>query len=82
MYEFMITQMHVIIVLERRKHFSPSNGSRVDDIGEFKRELQFGNANYASKLTIVRTVRPWNMTDDLKNKANLRDLIAATGKLD
>ena len=34
-------------------------------IGEFKLELQSGNAQSGSNLTIFRTVRPWHLTDDL-----------------
>ena len=39
------------------QHFVP--------IGEFKQELQSGNAQSGSNLTIFRVVRPWNLTDDL-----------------
>ena len=48
-------------------------------IGEGKLELQSGNAQFASKLVfffVVRDLEIWWMT---LNKANLRDLIAATG---
>ena len=34
-------------------------------IGEFKLELQSGNAQSGSNLTIFRAVRRWNLTDDL-----------------
>ena len=34
-------------------------------IGEFKLELQSGNAQSRSNLTIFRAVWPWNLTDDL-----------------
>ena len=34
-------------------------------IGEFKLELQSGNAQFGSNSTIFRAVRPWNLTDDL-----------------
>ena len=34
-------------------------------IGEFKLELQSGNAQFGSNLTIFRAVRPWNLMDDL-----------------
>ena len=34
-------------------------------IGEFKLELQSGNAQSGSNSTIFRAVRPWNWTDDL-----------------
>ena len=35
-------------------------------IGEFKLELQSGNARFRSKSTIFLAVWPWNLTDDLK----------------
>ena len=35
-------------------------------IGEFKLELQSGNAQSVSNSTIYSTVRPWNLTDDLE----------------
>ena len=34
-------------------------------IGEFKLELRSGNAQSGSNSTILRAVRPWNLTDDL-----------------
>ena len=34
-------------------------------IGEFKLELQPGNAQSRSNTTIFRAVRPWNLTNDL-----------------
>ena len=34
-------------------------------IGEFKLELQSGNAQFGSNSTIFRAVWPWNLTDDL-----------------
>ena len=34
-------------------------------IGDFKLELQSGNAQFGSNSTIFRAVRPWNLTDDL-----------------
>ena len=37
-------------------------------IGEFKLELQSGNAQSGSNLTIFRAVWPWNLTDDLEKK--------------
>ena len=37
-------------------------------IGEFKLELQSGNAQFGSNLTIFRAVRPWNLTDDLEKQ--------------
>ena len=41
-------------------------------IGEFKLELQSGNAQFGSNSKIFRAVWPWNLTDDLeKNRAPL-----------
>ena len=37
-------------------------------IGEFKLELQSGNAQSGSNSTIFRAVWPWNLTDDLENQ--------------
>ena len=37
-------------------------------IGEFKLELQSGNAQFGSKLTIFRAVWPWNLMDDLEKQ--------------
>ena len=37
-------------------------------IGEFKLELQSGNAQSRSKLTIFVVVWPWNLTDDLQKQ--------------
>ena len=37
-------------------------------IGEFKLELQSGNAQSGSNLTIFRAVGPWNSTDDLQKQ--------------
>ena len=34
-------------------------------IGEFKLQLQSGNAQFGAKLTIFLAVWPWNLTDDL-----------------
>ena len=34
-------------------------------ISEFKLELQSGNAESGSNLTIFKAMRPWNLTDDL-----------------
>ena len=36
-------------------------------IGEFKLELQSGNAQSGSNTTIFRAVRPWNLTNNLEN---------------
>ena len=35
-------------------------------IGEFKLELESGNAQSGSNLTLFRAVWPWNLTDDLE----------------
>ena len=37
-------------------------------IGEFKLELQSGNAQSRSNSTIFRAVWPWNLTDDLQKQ--------------
>ena len=37
-------------------------------IGEFKVELQSGNAQFGSKSTIFWAVWPWNLTDDLEKQ--------------
>ena len=37
-------------------------------IGEFKLELQSGNAQFASNSMIFRAVWPWNLTDDLEKQ--------------
>ena len=37
-------------------------------IGEFKLELQSGNAQFGSKSTIFLSVWPWNLTDDLQKQ--------------
>ena len=37
-------------------------------IGEFKLELQSGNASFGSKSTIFLAVWPWNLTDDLQKQ--------------
>ena len=37
-------------------------------IGEFKLELQSGNAQFGSNWMIFRAVRPWNLTDDLEKQ--------------
>ena len=47
----------IYVTLSFVQHFVP--------IGEFKLELQYGNAHSWSKSTIFRAVLPWNLTDDL-----------------
>ena len=37
-------------------------------IGEFKMELQSGNAQFGSNSTIFRAVWPWNLMDDLEKR--------------
>ena len=37
-------------------------------IGEFKLELESGNAQSGSNLTLFRAVWPWNLTDDLEKQ--------------
>ena len=58
---------------------TPSFVHHLKTIGEFKLELQSGNAQFGSKSAIFCPMWPRNLMDDLENKANLRDLIAATG---
>ena len=41
-------------------------------IGEFKMELQSGNAQSGSNSTIFRAVWPWNLTDDLEKLSNIK----------
>ena len=38
-------------------------------IGEFKLELQSGNAQFGSNSTIFRAEWPWNLTDDLEKQS-------------
>ena len=42
--------------------------SQYISIGEFKLELQSGNAQSGSNSTIFRAVWPWNLTDDLQKQ--------------
>ena len=37
-------------------------------IGEYKLELESGNAQSGSNLTLFRAVWPWNLTDDLQKQ--------------
>ena len=37
-------------------------------IGEFKLELQYGNAQFGANLTIFLAVWPWNLTDDIEKQ--------------
>ena len=37
-------------------------------IGEFKLDLQSGNAQFGSNMTIFRAVWPWNLTYDLEKR--------------
>ena len=37
-------------------------------IGEFKLELEYGNAQSGSNATLLRAVWPWNLTDDLEKQ--------------
>ena len=50
-------------------------------IREFKLDLSSGNVLVGAKSSIFRPVWPWNLMKNKtkQNKANLRDLIAATG---
>ena len=40
-------------------------------IGQFKRKLQFGNAQCGSKSTMFCLVRPWNLTDDREKQKGI-----------
>ena len=44
-------------------------------IGEFKLELQSGNAQSGSNSTIFRAVRPWNLTDDLAKQQGTSSML-------
>ena len=49
------------------QHFVP--------IGEFKLELQSGNAQSGSNSTIFRVVRPWNLPDDLAKQEGTSSML-------
>ena len=44
-------------------------------IGEFKLELQSGNAQSGSNSTISKAVRPWNLTDDLAKQKGISPML-------
>ena len=44
-------------------------------IGEFKLELQSGNAQSGSNSMIFRAVRPWNLTDDLAKQQGTSSML-------
>ena len=44
-------------------------------IGDFKLELQSGNAQFGSNLTIFRAVRPWNLMDDLEKQKGTSSML-------
>ena len=44
-------------------------------MGEFKLELQSGNAQFGSNSTIFRAVRPWNLTDDLEKQKGTSSML-------
>ena len=44
-------------------------------IGEFKLELQSGNAQSRSNLTIFRAVGPWNLTDDPQKQQGISSML-------
>ena len=44
-------------------------------IGEFKLELQSGNAHFGSNSTIFRAVWPWNLTDDLEKQKSTSTML-------
>ena len=47
---------------------TPSFVHHFKSTGEFKLELQSGNAQFGSKSAIFCPVRPWNLTDDLEKQ--------------
>ena len=47
---------------------TPSFVHHFKSIGEFKLDLQSGNAQFGSNATIFRAVRPWNLMDDLEKQ--------------
>ena len=49
------------------QHFVP--------VGEFKLELQSGNAQSGSNLMIFRVVRPWNLPDDLAKQQGTSSML-------
>ena len=44
-------------------------------IGEFKLELQSGNAQSGSNSTIFRAVRRWNLTDDIAKQKGTSSML-------
>ena len=52
-------------IIEHLFHATSSFVYHFVPIGEFKFELQSGNAQFGSNATIFRAVRPWNLTDHL-----------------
>ena len=44
-------------------------------IGEFKLQLQSGNAQSGSNSTIFRAVWPWNLTDDLAKRKGISSML-------
>ena len=44
-------------------------------IGDFKLELQSGNAQFGSNLAIFRAVWPWNLTDDLEKQSGTSSML-------
>ena len=44
-------------------------------IGVFKLELESGNAQFGSNLTILRAVWPWNLTDDLEKQKGTSSML-------
>ena len=51
-------------------------------IGEFKLEVQSGNAQFGSKSTIFRAVWPWNLTYDLEQGKSIVTGLVILLKLD
>ena len=52
--------------LSKRQPFCP--GGEIKSSGEFKMELQSGNAQFGSKLAILCPAWPWNLVDDLEKQ--------------
>ena len=47
----------------------------VVSIGALKLELQSGNAQFGSNLTILRAMRPWNLMDDLEKQKGTSSML-------
>ena len=66
------------MTLKKIGHFFYATSSFVQHfvaIGEFKLELQSGNAQSGSNSTIFRAVRTWTLTDDLQNQQGTSSML-------